>query len=50
MISPENRHYIPALKHSPFIEGIGFEEVNRLTQIETILGTLDFISARKPRS
>lgn len=33
-----------------FIKGVGFEEVNQLAQIETILGTLDFISARKPRS
>ena len=31
-----------------FIKGAGFEEVSQLGHLETVLGTLDFISARKP--
>jgi ubiquinone/menaquinone biosynthesis C-methylase UbiE len=30
-----------------FIKGAGFEEVNQLGRLETVLGTLHFISARK---
>jgi len=33
-----------------FIKGVGFEEVNQLGRVETILGTLHFISAKKPRN
>ena len=32
-----------------FIKGVGFEEVSQLGRVETVLGTLDFISAKKPR-
>ena len=31
-----------------FIKAAGFEEVSQLGHLETVLGTLDFISARKP--
>ena len=33
-----------------FIKGVGFEEVSQLGRVETVLGTLDFISAKKPRN
>ena len=33
-----------------FIKGVGFEEVNQLGRVETILGTLHFISAKKPKN
>ena len=33
-----------------FIKGVGFEEVSQLGHLETVLGTLDFISAKKPMS
>ena len=32
-----------------FIKGVGFEEVSQLGRVETVLGTMDFISAKKPR-
>jgi len=32
------------------IKGVGFEEVNQLGRVETVLGTLHFISAKKPRN
>lgn len=31
-----------------FIKGAGFEELSSLGHLETVLGTLDFISAKKP--
>ena len=33
-----------------FIKEVGFEEVNQLGRVETVMGTLDFISAKKPRN